>query len=99
MPGETVAGNVNIITRSAFDFDGVHIAGKAGMGLAELGDKKEYEGALVVSNRFKVGEGELGVLLSGSYYERNMITDNFETDYERVTRDARPGNEIGRAHV
>jgi TonB-dependent receptor len=93
MPGETVAGNVNVITRSAFDYDGFHLAGKGGLGFAELGDRKEYEGALVVSDRFQTGVGEIGVLLSGSYYERNMITDNFETDYERVSRDARPGNE------
>jgi len=93
MPGETVAGNVNVITRSAFDYDGFHLAGKGGLGFAELGDRKEYEGALVVSDRFQTGVGEIGVLLSGSYYERNMVTDNFETDYERVSRDARPGNE------
>jgi TonB-dependent receptor len=80
MPGETVAGNVNVITRSAFDYPSLHVAGKAGMGFAELGDRKEYEGSLVLSNRFKAGDGEIGVLLSGSYYERNMITDNFETD-------------------
>ena len=93
MPGETVAGNVNVVTRSAFDYSGFHLAGKGGMGLAELGDdKKEYEGALVVSNRFNTGIGEIGVLLSGSYYERNMITDNFEVDYERVNQDQRPGN-------
>lgn len=93
MPGETVAGNVNVITRSAFDYDGFHLAGKGGLGFAELGDKREYEGSLVVSNRFNTGIGEIGVLLSGSYYERNMVTDNFETDYERVAQDARPGNE------
>jgi TonB-dependent receptor len=93
MPGETVAGNVNVITRSAFDYAGLHVAGKAGLGFAELGDRKEYEGSVVVSDRFKAGDGEIGVLLSGSYYERNMITDNFETDYERVPRDLRPGNE------
>ncbi|GFZ86653.1 MULTISPECIES: TonB-dependent receptor [Sphingobium] len=92
MPGETVAGNVNVITRSAFDYDGFHLAGKGGLGFAELGDKKEYEGALVVSDRFQTGIGEIGVLLSGSYYERNMVTDNFETDYERVSQDQRPGN-------
>jgi TonB-dependent receptor len=92
MPGETVAGNVNVITRSAFDYTGFHLAGKGGMGIAELGNKKEYEGALVVSNRFETGIGEIGVLLSGSYYERNMITDNFEIDREQVARDARPGN-------
>ena len=91
MPGETVSGNVNVITRSAFDYAGLHIAGKAGMGFAELGNKREYEGSLVVSNRFKAGDGEIGVLLSGSFYERNMVTDNFENDWERVNQDQRPG--------
>ena len=92
MPGETVSGNVNIITRSAFDYAGLRVLGKAGAGIAELGDRKEYEANLVVSNRFDVGGlGEIGVLVSGSYYERNMITDNFEVDYERVSQDQRPG--------
>ena len=93
MPGETVSGNVNVITRSAFDYSGFHFAGKAGAGIAELGDRKQYEGSAVVSNRFNVGGGEVGVLVSGSYYERAMITDNFETDYERVAQDQRPGFE------
>lgn len=93
MPGETVSGNVNVVTRSAFDYSGLHVAGKAGVGIAELGDRREYEGSLVLSNRFKAGDGEIGVLLSGSYFERNMITDNFEVDYERVSQDQRPGNE------
>ncbi len=91
MPGETVSGNVNVITRSAFDYSGLHAAGKAGIGLAELGDKREYEGSLVMSDRFALGEGELGVLVSASYYERNMVTDNFENDWERVSQDQRPG--------
>lgn len=93
MPGETVSGNVNVITRSAFDYRGLHVAGKAGMGFAELGDRKEYEGSLVLSDRFQAGDGEIGVLVSGSFYQRAMITDNFETDYERVSQDQRPGNE------
>lgn len=92
MPGETVAGNVNVVTRSAFDYSGFHLAGKGGLGFAELGDRKEYEGSAVISNRFDTGIGEFGVLLAGSYYERNMITDNFEIDREQVARDARPGN-------
>lgn len=92
MPGETVSGNVNVITRSAFDFDGLHVQGKAGVGYAELGDRREYEGSLVVSDRFRAGDGEIGVLVSGSFFERNMITDNFEIDWERVSQDQRPGN-------
>lgn len=92
MPGETVSGNVNVVTRSAFDYAGLHAAGKAGIGYAELGDRREYEGSLVLSDRFQAGDGEIGVLVSGSFYERNMVTDNFETDYERVSQDQRPGN-------
>ncbi|MCM0001001.1 MAG: TonB-dependent receptor plug domain-containing protein, partial [Erythrobacter sp.] len=92
MPGETVAGNVNVITRSAFDYPGFRAFGKAGGGIVELGDRREYEGNLVLSNRFDVGGlGEIGLLVSGTYYERNMVTDNFETDFERVSQDARQG--------
>ena len=91
MPGETVAGNVNIVTRSAFDYAGFHFAGKAGAGQAEYGRRGEYEASAVLSNRFDTSVGEIGVLLSGSYYQRDMITDNFENDYERVSQDQRPG--------
>ena len=87
MPGETVAGNVNVITRSAFDYPGLRVLGKAGAGIVELGDRREYEGNLVVSDRWEVGGlGEIGVLVSGSYYERNMVTDNFEIDWETPLR-------------
>ena len=92
MPGETVAGNVNVITRSAFDYKGAHFAGKIGGGLADLGNRTQVEASAVLSDRFDVGGGELGVLVSGSYYQRDMITDNFENDYERVAQDTRPGS-------
>lgn len=93
MPGETVAGNVNVITRSAFDYAGLHVAGRAGYGMADLGDRDQYEGSMVLSDRFDVGAGEIGLLVSGSYYERQMVTDNFEIDWEPVSQDRRPGYE------
>jgi TonB-dependent receptor len=93
MPGETISGNVNIITRSPLDYDGFRISGKLGAGKVELGSREEYEGSLTVSNVFDTNVGEIGVLLSGSYYERNMITDNFEIDWEQVSQDRRPGFE------
>uniref|UniRef100_UPI003341AB12 TonB-dependent receptor plug domain-containing protein n=1 Tax=Sphingomonas sp. TaxID=28214 RepID=UPI003341AB12 len=92
MPGETVAGNVNVITRSAFDYKGLNVSGKAGFGVAEYGSRNQYEASLVASDRFNLGGGEVGVLVSGSYFERGQITDNFETDYERVAQDLRPDN-------
>ena len=93
MPGETISGNVNIITRSGLDYDGFRISGKLGAGQTELGKRGEYEGSLTLSNKFNTNIGEIGVLLSGSYYERNMITDNFEIDWEQVSQDRRPGFE------
>ncbi|TVV72927.1 TonB-dependent receptor [Sphingomonas solaris] len=92
MTGETIAGNVDVVTRSAFDYSGFHIAGKAGGGYVELGKRQEYEGQLVVSERWNTGIGEIGILASGSYYQRDMVTDNYETDWEAVTEDRRPGN-------
>ena len=91
MPGETVSGNVNIVTRSAFDYPGMHVATKAGYGRAELGKRDQLEGSLVFSDRFSAGDSEFGIVLSGSFFKRDMITDNFETDYERVAQDQRPG--------
>jgi TonB-dependent receptor len=96
MTGETISGNVNIITRSPFDYKGFKLAAKLGGGVVELGNREEYEGSLVVSNVFETGIGDIGVLLSASYYQRNMITDNFETDWEGtrdggVVQDRRPG--------
>ena len=91
MTGETIAGNVNVITRSAFDYPGLHVAGRLGGGYVELGDRQEYEGQLVLSDRFDTAMGEFGLLVSGSYYQRNMITDNYEIDWETVSQDVQPG--------
>lgn len=88
--GETIAGNVNIITRSAFDYKGMHFQAKAGAGFNDLGNGGEYEASAVLSDRWETGIGDIGVLVSGSYYQRNMGTDNFEVDWETVSQDQRP---------
>jgi len=92
MPGETIAGNVDIITRSAFDYPDLRIALKAGGGLSDKGERLEFEVSGVYANRLRAGDGEVGLVLSGSYFERDMITDNFETDWVYEPRDRRPGD-------
>ncbi|MFN9927810.1 MAG: TonB-dependent receptor plug domain-containing protein, partial [Phenylobacterium sp.] len=97
MAGDTVAGNVDIVTRSAFDRSGLYLAGKAALGLVELGGGEESDISLTASNRFL--DDRLGVLLQGSHYRRNMVTDNWETDpYQQAggSRDRRPGFESRR---
>jgi len=92
MTGETVAGNVDIRTRSAFDYPGFRASGKVGGGESDLGSRNEFEAQLVLSDRYvSDSSGEFGLLVSGSFYDRDMITDNFETDWEPVAQDLQPG--------
>lgn len=97
MPGDTVAGNVNIITRSAFDAPGMRVSGKAGLGVVMLGGGEEADASIFFSNRFL--DDKLGVVLQASKYHRNMVTDNWETDPWQTagsSRDRRPGYETRR---
>ena len=90
MTSETIAGNVNVITRSPFDYKGLHVALRGGVGKVDLGDGNEFETTGVVSDRWETGIGEIGALVSGTFYSRQMATDNAETDWETVSRDLRP---------
>jgi TonB-dependent receptor len=78
MPGDTVAGNVDIRTRRAFDYKGQKITGKLGIGHVELGEGQEIDSSLVYSNIY-LG-GKLGIVAQASYYTREMATENWETD-------------------
>ena len=98
--GDTVAGNINIRTRSALDYRGRRITGGLSLGQVELGGGREIDASLVVADRFF--DGKLGLLAQGSFYEREMVTDNWETDpYLRPGSttsgiDRRPGSETRR---
>jgi len=78
MSGDTVAGNVNIRTRSAFDYPGFKANVKLSAGLMTLGGNAEVDNSFVVSDRFM--DGKLGVLVQASSYQRDQVTDNWETD-------------------
>jgi len=95
MPGDTVAGNVDIRTRRAFDYKGRTISGKLGMGVVELGDGTELDTSLVYSNIFM--DGKLGVVAQASYYSRGMATDNWETD-PYLTNTVDPTKHFAREH-
>jgi TonB-dependent receptor len=95
MAGNTVAGNVDIRTRRGFDNPGQKITGKIGAGRVDLGGGDEVDSSLVYSNIFL--EGKLGLVAQGSYYKREMATDNWETDpYLSNTTD--PTKHFAREH-
>ena len=91
MSGETIAGNVDIITRTGLDQKGFRFSGKLGYGKGDLGNRDEVEAYALLANNFETGIGNIGVLVSGSYYARGIATDNFETDWEQVPENTRAG--------
>ncbi|WP_336964989.1 TonB-dependent receptor [Sphingobium aquiterrae] len=91
MPGETVAGNVDVITRSPFDYPGLKVATDIAYGYNDLGQGKQYNIGGFVSDRF--AHDTIGVLLSASRYQRDMVTDNFENSWEIAPEDLEPGHE------
>jgi len=95
MAGASVAGNVDIRTRRAFDFKGRTLTGKLGYGHVELGGGKEIDSALVYSDIF--ADGKLGIVAQGSYYSREMATDNWETD-PYLTNTVDPTKHFAREH-
>lgn len=80
MQGESLAGNIDIMTRGAFDYPGFKAALNLGAGYNDLGGGDQTEFGGFVANTF--ADGLFGVLVSASRYEREMITDNFESDWE-----------------
>lgn len=97
MSGDTVAGNVNIRTRSAFDYPGFKANVKVSGGIMALGGGAEVDNSFVISDRFM--DGKLGVLVQASIYRRDQVTDNWETDPYLTggdTIDRRPGWETRR---
>ncbi|GGK13984.1 TonB-dependent receptor [Luteimonas terricola] len=91
MPGETLAGNIDIITRSPFDYEGLKVGGDVGIGYNDLGGGSQYNWGGFISNRF--ADDRWGFLLGASKYSRDMITDNFETDLEVADDDVQPGGD------
>ncbi|RKF23107.1 TonB-dependent receptor [Altericroceibacterium spongiae] len=91
MPGETVAGNVDVVTRSPFDYPGFKISGDLAYGLNDLGDGNQYNFSGFVSDKF--ANDTFGILIGASYYKREMVTDNYETDWEVAGEDDAPGGD------
>jgi TonB-dependent receptor len=95
MSGATVAGNVDIRTRTGFDSPGRVITGKVGVGKVRLGGGEEYDSAVTYSDQLL--DGALGVVAQGSFYQREMATDNWETD-PYLTNTADPAKRFAREH-
>lgn len=75
-----IGGVIDLRTRRPFDFAGFKLAGSAKAIRAELADKNNGEGSLLMSNRWRTSGGEFGALLSLSAQKRNYRADTQELD-------------------
>jgi TonB-dependent receptor len=71
-----LAGQVDVATRRPFDFDGFAISGLVRGIYNELSGKMDPNAALLVSNRWETGIGDIGLLINGSYSKSRYRTQS-----------------------
>ncbi|WP_029935787.1 TonB-dependent receptor [Sphingomonas sp. UNC305MFCol5.2] len=71
-----IGGLINIRTRRPLDFTGTVVSGSVGGRYNELGKKVQPELFLLGSTRWNVGDGEMGLLLAGSWSRSFNRGDN-----------------------
>lgn len=81
---DSIAGAVNIVTRSPFDARGPQLRGSAGMSDNEYG-KNDTRGSLQASNLFG-SEQQFGALVSLSYSKTRRQVDNVENVWDVLNR-------------
>lgn len=81
---DSIAGAVNIATRSAFDSKGFRLSGSAGASHNQMGGS-DRRASLSASNRFGA-DRQFGILLSGSYSRTDRRLDNVENAWDLVER-------------
>ncbi|TWI62910.1 TonB-dependent receptor [Pseudoduganella lurida] len=73
-----IGGLIDLRMRRPFDFAGFKVAGTVKATDADYADKRNGEGSLLVSNRWKSGGQDFGALLSVAHQKRNYRSDTQE---------------------
>ena len=80
---DSIAGAVNITTRSPFDRKGFALTGMAGASYNQFGKGSDYRGSGAVSDTFGP-DRQFGLLLSGSYSRTHRRPDNVENTWTQT---------------
>ena len=83
MDGDAIAGQINIVTQSALDREGMILRGSVGTGEFELGSGANDRANLTIGNRFGADQN-FGALFAGSWSRSGRFTDNVETEFVRA---------------
>ena len=73
-----LAGQIDVQTRRPLDFDGFTISGLARGVYSELADKANPNVALLVSNRWETGIGDIGILVNASFTRAEFRNQNLQ---------------------
>ena len=73
-----LAGQIDVQTRRPLDFEGFTISGLARGIYSELADKANPNVALLVSNRWETGIGDIGFLVNASYTKAQFRNQNLQ---------------------
>lgn len=79
-----IAGTVSLKTRLPFDKKGLVLAGSLELNYSDFSKKSSPTGAIVVSNTWDTGIGEIGLLGSFSYSKLFTRADRFQVSSFRV---------------
>ncbi len=80
---DSIAGSINLVTRSAFDRRGRSIRLNGGLSHNEMGDTSDRRASAVVSDLFGPNR-EFGALLSASYAKTDRRVDNIESVWDII---------------
>ncbi|GGY26276.1 TonB-dependent receptor [Pseudoduganella albidiflava] len=75
-----IGGVIDLRMRRPFDFAGLKVAGTVKATDADYADKRNGEGSLLVSNRWKLNGQDFGALISIAHQKRNYRSDMQELD-------------------
>lgn len=78
---DSIAGSVNLVTRSPFDRMGPRISGQGGISYNEFGDGNDQRYSGTISNTFGAND-QFGAILSASYSKTERQVDNIESGWE-----------------
>lgn len=80
MDADAIGGSVNLVTRSAFDYNRPVLKAKLGSGYSDLPNEPLYD-AVVTYSTVLGAKKNFGVTVSGSWYRNNMATHSDEMDW------------------
>ena len=81
MDGDAIGGAVNLITRSALDYDKMKFNATAAGGYSNLTGRGIYQGAATLGTRIT---DNIGILVNGSYNRADRGSENNEITYDNT---------------